>query len=170
MPLIPGRNQPHEWNGMTPSQFHRFDTDTLRDPKQTCTTMDAQSTGMKETGKKSNNLIHLDIDLFINSWNFHLKKGADLKGFQPSPLNRFPTVDGSEIRRENQLRLSSLSIFIPLFSRVLAPSQVVVWDFFHQQYGGNLEPSVAMLIFPPACRGLFFKPLLDPRFCSKATA
>ena len=40
-----------------------------------------------------------------------------------------PTVDGNPA---NQLRL--VVWFIPLFYRVLAPSQVVVWDFSHQPY------------------------------------
>ena len=40
------------------------------------------------------------------------------------------TVDGSEIRRENQLIL----VKYPIGYRVLYLSQVVVWDFFHQQY------------------------------------
>ena len=40
----------------------------------------------------------------------------------------FPTstVDGSEIWRENQLRLADY----PIICRVLAPFQVVVWDFW----------------------------------------
>ena len=40
-------------------------------------------------------------------------------------------IVGSEIRRENQLRLV---VEIPLFTRFWDTSQVVVWDFFHQQY------------------------------------
>ena len=40
------------------------------------------------------------------------------------------TVDGSEIRQTHQLRLV---VFPPLFT-LFYTSQVVVWDFFHQQY------------------------------------
>ena len=36
------------------------------------------------------------------------------------------TVDGSEIWRKHQLRL----VVYPIIFRVLAPSQVVVWDFW----------------------------------------
>ena len=39
-----------------------------------------------------------------------------------------PTVNGRNLA--NQL----ISVNMPLFTRFFAPSQVVVWDFFHQQY------------------------------------
>ncbi len=69
-----------------------------------------------------------------------------------------PTVDGSEIRR-SPVEVGSLSMFIPLFT-VVYTSQVVVWDFFHQQYQSSLakwtsqvwqhlasnEPGVCLLI------------------------
>ena len=42
---------------------------------------------------------------------------------------KFPTVDGS-IQRENQLRL----VVYPLYLSRFHTCQVVVWDFFHQQY------------------------------------
>ena len=42
------------------------------------------------------------------------------------------TVDGWN--PANQLRL----VVYPIIYKVLAPSQVVVWDFFHQQYLGFL--------------------------------
>ena len=40
------------------------------------------------------------------------------------------TVDGSLKSGEHQLRL----VVFPVIYRVSAPSQVVVWDFSHQQY------------------------------------
>ncbi len=43
---------------------------------------------------------------------------------------RGPIVDGSEIRR-SPVEVGSLSHYL---RRVLALSQVIVWDFFHQQY------------------------------------
>ena len=42
------------------------------------------------------------------------------------------TVDGGN--PANQLRL----VVYPIIYKVLYISQVVVWDFFHQQYEGNV--------------------------------
>ena len=48
-----------------------------------------------------------------------------------SSINDITTVDGSEIRRENQLRV----VVYPIIYEVLAPSQVVNAGFLnHQQY------------------------------------
>ena len=63
-------------------------------------------------------------------WGFMIQFDEHIDSKTPSILKVGTTVDdGSEIRRENQLRL----VVYPIIYKVLT-SQVIVWDFFHQQY------------------------------------
>ena len=55
--------------------------------------------------------------VFFNGWIHYY--------FQP-----FPTVDGSEIRHPPV----EVTVVYPIIYRVWDTSQVVVWDFVHQQY------------------------------------
>ena len=51
------------------------------------------------------------------------------------------TVDGSEIRR-SPVEVGSLSHYL---QGLFFTSQVVVWDFFHQQYNPLKNPMVSMV-------------------------
>ena len=50
-----------------------------------------------------------------------------------------PTVDGRNPKQP-------VEVVYPIIYRVLAPSQVVVWDFFYQLYGWNLAPELTLQV------------------------
>ena len=98
--------------------------------------------------RRSTNLLGGDFksflfsSIYLDRWSNSIRASLKNKwvGEKTHQLESYCWMKKSGV---HQLRL----IVYPMIYRVLAPSQVVVWDFFHQQYDDLLFICVAMVVF-----------------------
>lgn len=76
---------------------------------------------------------------------FHVAKGQgcsrEAKHQTALPQSAKRTVDAPKIQRKHQLSLVVYTHDLTWINKVLAPLQVVVWDFFLQDYSGKVHHS-----------------------------